>query len=206
MISASAVGSFGGASRIASAVETIALTISPASSWRSSVRPAVEVGEAREVGREVAREQADLAADRVPQRGDAAEALARDEAEVRVVLVHVVDEDLDRVADHVLVGPRVRARRADHRPQRAERLVDQDEAELLHVVEVAIEGRRDDAGRARHLAQAEAREALLLEQLERRIEQRPARALLALLTRSAVFWSTVVHDHSVTRLTDVSIA
>src|SRR5438128_5296623 len=37
MISASAVGSFGGASRIASAVETIAFTISPASSCRSAV-------------------------------------------------------------------------------------------------------------------------------------------------------------------------
>ncbi len=156
MISASAAGSFGGASRIASAVETIAFTISPASSWRSSVLQRLEVGEAREVGREVAREEADLAADRVPQRGDAAEALARYEAEVGVVLVHVADEDLDRVADRVLVGPRVRARRADHRPQRPERLVDQDETEFLHVVEVAVEGRRDDARRARHLAQAEA--------------------------------------------------
>ncbi len=137
----------------------------------------------------------------MPQRGDAAEALARDEAEVGVVLVHVADEDLDRVADRALVRPRVRARRADHRPQRPERLVDQHEPELLHVVEVAVERRRDDACRARHPAQAEAGEALLLEQPERRVEQRPARALLALLARGAVFWSTVVHGHSVTRFT-----
>ncbi len=52
--------------------------------------------------------------------------------------------DLDRVADHVLVGPRIRARCADHGPERPERLVDQGEAELLHVVEVAVEGGRDD--------------------------------------------------------------
>ena len=57
--------------------------------------PPLEVREPRQVGREVAREQADLAVDRVPQSGYAAEALARDEAEVGVVPMHVADEDLD---------------------------------------------------------------------------------------------------------------
>ena len=45
--------------------------------------------------------------DRVPQGGDTAEALARDEAEVGVVVVHVANEDLDRVANHAPVRARV---------------------------------------------------------------------------------------------------
>ena len=60
------------------------------------------------------------------QLGDAAKALACDEAEVGIVVVHIPDEDLDRAVDHVLRGARVQARRAEHRPQCPERLFYQD--------------------------------------------------------------------------------
>ena len=55
--------------------------------------------------------------------------------------------------------------------------------ELLHRVEVAVEGGRHDARLARDLAQAEAAEALALQQPQRRVEQGDARALLLLAPR-----------------------
>ena len=45
-------------------------------------------------------------------------------------------------------------------------------------VEVAVEGGRHDARLARHLAQAEGAEALVLQQPQRRVEQRLAGAPL----------------------------
>ena len=163
--------------------------------------PRAQVGEPREVGRELAREQPDLAADRLPQRAHAAEPLARDEAEVQAVLVHVAHEDLDRAADDVL-GVRLRPGRPDHLAQGPERLVDQRQAELLHAREVPVEGGRDDPGLAADLAQAEAAEAVVLEQQQRRLQQVRARALLALAARSGdrlrFGGSTVVHVASVT--------
>ena len=84
--------------------------------------------------------------------------------EVQPVLVDVADEDLHRVGDHVLVGRRVGACRPDHLPQRAEGVVDQGQPQLLHVVEVPVEGGGHDAGLARDLAQAEPGEALILQQ------------------------------------------
>ena len=62
----------------------------------------------------------------------------------------------------------------------------QGEVEALLRVEVAVEGGRDDARLARDLAQAEAAEALALEQAQRRVEQRDARALLLLSVVSPV--------------------
>ena len=109
--------------------------------------PGVEVREPCEVGRELAREQPDLAADRLAKRAHAAEPLPGDEAEVKAVLVHVVHEDLDRAADHVL-GVRLRPGRSDHLAQGPERLVDERQPQLLHAREVPVEGGRDDPGLA----------------------------------------------------------
>ena len=81
---------------------------------------------------------------------------------------------------HVGVG--VGAGRADHLAERPERLLDQHQAELLEVGEVAVEAGRGEAGLAGHLTQPEAVEALVLEQAQRRVEQGPPRAQLLLLT------------------------
>ncbi len=155
--------------------------------------PAVEVGEAREVGREVAREQAYLAADRVPQRGHAAEALARDEAEVGVVLVHVADEDLDRVG-----GSRARRSAGPRAPRGSSPAAcgTTRRSGPGRAPPCRRSGGRRPSGRCprRRVTWRRLRleKLCLLEQLERGVEQRPARALLALLTGGAVFQSTYV--------------
>jgi hypothetical protein len=70
----------------------------------------------------------------------------------------VVHEDRHRPADDVLPLESL-ARVAQHRPQRAKRVLDECEPELVHAREVAIERGRDDPGRLRHAAQAEGVEA-----------------------------------------------
>ena len=162
---------------------------------------ALRYGNRREVGRQLAREQPDLASDRLTKRAHAAEPLAGDEAEVQAVLVNVVHEDLDRAANHVL-GVRLRPGRSDHLAQGPERLVDERQPQLLHAREVPVEGGRDDPGLAGDLAQAEAAEAVVLQQQQGRLEQVRARALLAhpawLQDRFGINRSTVVHVTSVT--------
>ena len=80
-----------------------------------------------------------------------------------------------------MLGLEALARLAQHRSQRAERLLDEREAELVHAREVAVERGRDDAGRLGDAAQAERVEALAgLDLQQRRVEQRLARVLAAL--------------------------
>jgi hypothetical protein len=138
------------------------------------------VGIAREVGGELAAEQADLAADRSPQRRYATVALARYEAEVQGVLVNIAQKDRDRCADHTLLVAAILASSAEQPAQAAEGLIDQRQAEVVHVLEVAIEACRGDSRLARDLAQAQAAEGAVVEQPQRRVEQRFARTLLAL--------------------------
>jgi len=69
--------------------------------------------------------------------------------------------------------------------QAAEGLLDQRDAEPRHAGEVAVEGGRGDAHLAGHLAQPDAAQALLLEQSQRRVEQRLTGALLPGLPDSA---------------------
>ncbi len=65
--------------------------------------------------------------------------------------------------------------------QAAEGLLDEGDAELRQVGEVAVEGGRGDADLAGHLAQSQAAQALVFEQPQRRVEQRLPRLLLARL-------------------------
>ena len=67
----------------------------------------------------------------------------------------------------------------------AEGLVDQDEAERFHRLEVPVERGGHDAGLAGDLAQAQRAEAAFLEEAQRRGDDRAAGRLLALLARRA---------------------
>ena len=120
---------------------------------------------------------------------------------MKTVLVHVPHEDLDRATDDVL-GIRFRSGRSDHLPQGSEGLVDERQPELLHVREVSVERRRHDPCPTADLAQAQAAEALVLEQQQRSLQQVSPRALLALAAgfgdRLDLHGSTTVHVTSVT--------
>ena len=128
----------------------------------------------------------DLGANGIPQHRDAAGALAADEAPVLATFGDAGDEDLDRGLDHPVRVELAGARTAQHVAQGPERLVDQDQPEGLHRFEVPVERRGDDAGLPGHLTQAQAAEAVVVEQLERRGDDGPPSRLLALLPRRAV--------------------
>jgi hypothetical protein len=66
----------------------------------------------------------------------------------------------------------------DHRVQAAQRLLDQRHTEVGSGAEVPVERGRGDADRPGDLAQSQAAEALLLQQAERRVQERLAGLLL----------------------------
>src|SRR5690349_4722221 len=94
--------------------------------------------------------------------------------------LHRLEEDLDRPVDQVREELWVALGVADHRAQGDERLLNQRQPEFVHGREVAVEGGGDDAGLARHVAQADLPEAVDLAQLQGGGEQGVARALLLL--------------------------
>ncbi len=85
--------------------------------------------------------------------------LAGEEEELRAVGADRVEEDAHRGVDQPAQFELVAAHRAQGGAEGLVDLGDQRQAELVHVAEVPIEAGRDDAGGARHFAQAEAAEA-----------------------------------------------
>ena len=102
-----------------------------------------------------------LGADRVPQHADSAGALPSDEPPVLAPFQNAVDEDVDRGLDDAVRVELAGAGTAQHVAQSAERLVDQDEAERFHRLEVPVERGGHDAGFAGDLPQAQPAEAAL---------------------------------------------
>ena len=143
-------------------------------------RPVVRVGEPGEVRGELALDELDLVADGRPHGLRTGDPLAEDEREVVVLGVHVLAEHLHRAVDDVLVGGVAAAYVAQHLAQRSEGLLDQGQAEILDRVEVPVEGGRHDADLLGDLAQGQRDQAAVGAQVERRIENRSASALLAL--------------------------
>ena len=138
-------------------------------------------GQPGDVGGELVGDELDLVPDRVAHPGGAGHPLAGDEGVVRRVVAHVRDEHRHRLVDEVDELGRPGADVAEQLAQRHEALVDQGQAERLDGVEVAVERGRHDADLLGDLAQRDGDEAGVLGQPEGRVEDRPARALLARL-------------------------
>ncbi len=89
-------------------------------------------------------------------------------------------EDVDRGLDDALRIELACPRAAQHVPQRAERLVDEHQAQRFHRLEMPVERGGHDAGLAGDLTQAQRRETALLEQAQRSGHDGAAGGLLAL--------------------------
>jgi hypothetical protein len=106
-----------------------------------------------------------------PYGRDAAVPFAYDEADVRGVLAYVTGDRGDGALDaRGLVG-RAGEDLVYDTVEAAERLLDEGDAQVAHVLEVPVEGRRGHSHDAGHLAQTEAAEALVLQQLQSGVEQ-----------------------------------
>lgn len=104
-------------------------------------------------------------------RADAAVLFAGDEAEVGRLRTYMTGNQLDAAVQPGLAVARLGEDRADHPVQAAEGFLDKCHAERGGVVEVPVEGGRRDAHRPRHLAQSQAAQALMLQQLECGVQQ-----------------------------------
>ncbi len=143
-------------------------------------RPVEAGGEPGQVDGELAGEQRQLGLDRAAHAAHPAVALAAEEAELVGMLAHLLAEDLDGALDDVAVAGHAAAGVADHLPQRPHALVDEFDAERVHRLEVPVERGGDDAGVAGHLAQADAGQAAVGDQLQGDVEQALAGGFLAL--------------------------
>ncbi|MGX1303452.1 hypothetical protein RKD35_004940 [Streptomyces albogriseolus] len=90
-------------------------------------------------------------------------------------------DQLDGARDAFLALAGRRHRRPDHRVQAAQRLLDECHAQVLDRPEVPVERGRGDSDGAGDLTQAQAAQALALQQFERRVQKRlPGPLLLGL--------------------------
>src|SRR3954454_22239999 len=96
------------------------------------------------------------------------------------MLADVLGQTGDGVDDDVAARGPAAADLARHLPQRAHRLGDEVDTEVVHRCVVAVEGRGDDPGLAGDLAKADVGEAAIGDEVERHLEQPLAGALLAL--------------------------
>lgn len=103
---------------------------------------------------------------------DAAVLFTGDEAEVGGLRTYMTGDQLDAAVQPGLAVARLGEDRADHPVQASERFLDECDAECGGVVEVPVEGGRRDAHGPRHLAQPQAAQALVLQQLECGVQQR----------------------------------
>lgn len=85
---------------------------------------------------------------------------------------HMLLYDRDRTVDPLLGPVLLREDRPHHHMQTPQRLLDQGDTQLPHVPEVPVERGRGDPHHPRDLPQPQAAQALLLQQPERRVEQR----------------------------------
>ncbi len=108
--------------------------------------------------------------------------LARDEAEVCGLFPDMARYQPDAAVQPDLAVAGLGEDRTDHPVQALQRLLDQGHAERGDVVEVPVEGRGRDPHGTRHLAQAEAAQALVFQQPEGGVEQGLARLQLLALT------------------------
>ena len=134
-----------------------------------------------EVGGELLAGQVELCADGGAHRRYAAVPFPGDEAEVFAPRPHLPVQDLERAVDDLVAVGDPLADGADGRAEAPEALLDEGDAEAVHVAEVPVEGGRYDAGLPGDLAQSEAGQALVLHEAQGGVEQRLAGLRLLLL-------------------------
>src|SRR5208283_3674348 len=151
--------------------------------------PLVESREARQVRGQLGGDQPALGANGIAQYAEPAIALPANETPVLPSFGDTGDQDLDGRFDHPVRVELAGTRLAQGVAQASKRLIDQDQPKRLHRLEVTVERRRHNPDLTSHLAQAQAAEAAVLQQLECRGDDGAARRLLALFTRLAFPWA-----------------